>query len=68
LKLNHYKRCPSITAVLLVSHRRPKVTVIARGTVGWEQREYRPGEQVALEAPSLALSVDELYAGISLEE
>jgi Uma2 family endonuclease len=67
-KLNHYKQCPTIAAVLLVSHRRPKVTVIARSAEGWHEREYRPGEQVSLEAPSLAFGVDELYAGIVLEE
>jgi Uma2 family endonuclease len=67
-KLNHYKQCPSITAVLLVSHRRPKVTLIARIGTNWEQYEYRPGQQVIVETPSLSFSVEELYAGIVLEE
>lgn len=67
-KLNHYQQCPSVQAVLLVSHRRPQVTLIARATEGgWEQREYRAGQNIALVAPELKLAVDEIYAGIELE-
>jgi Uma2 family endonuclease len=67
-KLNHYKQCPSLQAVLIVSHRRPQVTVIARSDQNWEQREYRPGQQINLEKPALSFSVDELYVGIPLDE
>lgn len=66
-KLSHYQQCPSVLAVLLVSHRRPQVTVIARTASGWEQREYRAGQRVELTTPPLELSVDELYAGIELD-
>ena len=66
-KLNQYKQLPSLRAVLLVSHRRPQVTVLERTADGWRAREFRSGEVVALDAPSLSLSVDELYAGIELE-
>jgi hypothetical protein len=54
--------------VLIVSHRRPHVTVIARSQQGWEEREYRAGQQVELQKPALSVSVDELYAGIELNE
>jgi Uma2 family endonuclease len=67
-KLSHYKQCPSLAAVLFVSHRRAEVTVIARTTAGWEQRVYRAGEFLALNDPSLSLGVDELYAGIQLDD
>lgn len=67
-KLNHYKQCESLKAVLFVSHRRPQVTVVARGKAGWEQLEYRPGERVVLSEPPCALEVDELYAGVSLAQ
>ena len=67
-KLSHYKQCPSLEAVLIVSHRRPQVTVIARSQQGWEEREYRAGQQVELQKPALSVSVDELYAGIELNE
>ncbi len=66
-KLSHYQQCASVQAVLFLSHRRPQVTVVARSANGWEQREYRAGQQVVLENPSLALDVDELYRGIVLD-
>lgn len=66
-KLNHYRQCESVVAVLLVSHRRPQVTLIVRTKEGWEQREYRAGMHVELETPELRLNVDELYAGIQLD-
>lgn len=66
-KLRHYQQCPSVEAVLLVSHRRPQVTVVARASCGWVEREYRSGEQLVLERPELGLSVSEIYAGIELD-
>jgi Uma2 family endonuclease len=67
-KLNHYKQCESLRVVLFVSHRRPQLTVVSRGTAGWEQREYRSGERVELGEPRCVLQVDDLYAGIGLEQ
>jgi Uma2 family endonuclease len=67
-KLNHYKQCPSVTAVLFVSHRREQVTVVSRSGIGWDTQEYRPGDQVVVGALGLSLSVDELYAGIRLDD
>lgn len=66
-KLNHYRQCPSVRAVLFVSHRRRQVTIVARTDAGWEQHERRAGEHVELAAPSLRFGVDELYDGIALE-
>lgn len=66
-KLSHYKQCPSLRAVLFVSHRRPQVSVVARTADGWEQREFRQGEQVAVEELQVTLAVDEIYAGVVLE-
>lgn len=51
-----------------MSHRRAHVTVIARSADGWMQHEYRSGQHLELETPRLTLSVDELYAGIQLDE
>ncbi|MCC6901874.1 MAG: Uma2 family endonuclease [Polyangiaceae bacterium] len=65
-KLNHYKQCPSVCAVLLVSHRHQQVTAVVRGANGWEASEHRRGDQLALANPACALSVSELYAGIDL--
>ncbi len=68
-KLSHYKQCPSVMAVLFVSHRRPHVTVVARTGAGWELREYRAGQNVELTGNlELVVPVDELYGGIVLED
>jgi len=68
-KLNHYQQCPSVVAVLLVSHRRAQVTLVSRAAAGrWEQHEYRAGQQLVLEAPQLTLDVNDIYAGIELED
>lgn len=66
-KLKHYQQCDSIQAVLFVSHQRAQLTVIARSTTGWTEREYRAGEQVHLTIPAVQLAVDELYQGITLD-
>lgn len=66
-KLNHYRQCPSVRAVLFVSHRSRQVTVVERTANGWEQREYRASQRVELEALQLSLGVDDLYAGIELD-
>jgi Uma2 family endonuclease len=67
-KLSHYQRCPSLRAVLLVSHRRQEITAFVRAGATWEEHVYRAGERVRLSDPALELSVDELYAGIVLDE
>ena len=67
-KLNHYKQCPSVSTVLLVSHEARRVTVVTRTPRGWEERDYGSGERADVQTPRLSLSVDELYAGIVLDE
>jgi len=66
-KLNHYKQCPSVQAVLFVSHRLPRVTVISRTASGWDTSEFPSGESVDVHNPNLTFAVDELYAGIQLD-
>lgn len=66
-KLSHYKQIPSLKAVLFVSHRSRRVTVIERAASGWDEREHRAGERVVLHEPNLAFAVDDLYAGITLD-
>lgn len=66
-KLNHYKQCPSLRAVLFISHRRPQVTVVSRREGAWEEREFRAGDVVKLADPACEVAVDELYAGVALE-
>lgn len=66
-KLSHYKQLPSLKAVLFLSHRRPQVTVVSRSGDGWDVREFRAGERVALSEPELSFDVDDLYRGIELD-
>jgi Uma2 family endonuclease len=66
-KLDHYQQIPSLVAVLLISHRNRRITVVERSAAGWKQREVGAGESAIVESLALALSVDELYAGVELE-
>ncbi|MCK6552474.1 Uma2 family endonuclease [Myxococcota bacterium] len=66
-KLSHYKQLASVQAVLFVSHRSVRVTVVERRDGGWIEREHRGGEQVRIAHPTMELPVDELYAGVTLE-
>ncbi len=64
-KLTHYQQCPSVQAVLFVSHREPLVMVVTRQDGDWKTTVGAAG-MVSLVEPSLELSVDELYDGIEL--
>lgn len=66
-KLSHYKQCPSLQAVLIVSHRRRQITAVERVGAGFRVREFRSGEQVELTQPAVSFAVDELYKGIELD-
>lgn len=66
-KLLHYQRLPSVRAVLFVSHRERRVTVVERSTSGWQTRDVGTGEQVSLNEPPLRLDVDALYGAVTLE-
>jgi Uma2 family endonuclease len=66
-KLSHYKQCPSLLAVLLVSHRRAEITLVVRAGAGFVERVVRSGESVVLEDPALSFSVDDVYARIALD-
>lgn len=66
-KLSHYKQLPSLKAVLFVSHRERRVTIVRRTPVGWEEQDRRGGERVELAEPALDFAVDDLYAGIELD-
>jgi Uma2 family endonuclease len=65
-KLSHYKQLASLKAVLFISHRMQRVTLVERHGEGWHEREHRSGEVVHLAEPRLTLSVDALYAGVTL--
>jgi len=54
--------------VLLISHRRRQGTLVSRTSIGWDTSEFRPGERVNVPALALQFSLDELYAGIALDD
>lgn len=66
-KLSQYKQLPSLTAVVFVSHRSRRLTVVERTPTGWDERDYRSGESMKLSTPTITLAVDDLYEGIALD-
>jgi Uma2 family endonuclease len=66
-KLRHYERISSLRAVLIVSHRSPRITVVTRVDDGFESRDAGPGEPVRLASPALDLAVDDVYRAITLD-
>jgi Uma2 family endonuclease len=66
-KLSHYKQLPSLRAVVFLSHKMPRVTVIERTAGGWDERELRPGEVLTMAEPAVSMPVDDLYRGIVLD-
>jgi Uma2 family endonuclease len=66
-KLSHYKQIGSLAAVMFVSHKRPSITVVRRAATGWQEAEFRAGETATLEVPAVAVSIDEVYASITLD-
>ncbi len=67
-KLRHYQRLPSLRAVLFISHRERQVSVVERSGAGWApERQVTAGQRVVLTEPAVSFSVDDLYAGVTLE-
>jgi Uma2 family endonuclease len=63
-KLDHYRRIPSLAAVVLVSHRTPTIEVWERTSDGaWRRREFVAGQAAEIEALPARLLVDEIYLG-----
>lgn len=64
-KLDHYRRVPSLAAVVLVSHRTRYIEVWERGPdAAWNYREYGGGQIASIDALPARLPVDEVYLGI----
>jgi len=59
-KLEHYKRIPSLAAVVVVSHREAFVEVWSRapGESEWRRTEARAGETARIAALDCTLGVD----------
>ncbi len=65
-KLSHSKQISSLKAVVFVSHRMSRVTVIERVDGKSIEREFRGTETVQIAEPRCSFGVDELYAGVVL--
>ena len=57
----------SLRAVLIISHREPRVTVVQRSGSGWVERDALAGRRVVVDDPALSFEVDELYRGVELD-
>lgn len=66
-KLSQYQRLPSLDAVLFVSHRERRVTVVERVAGAWRSTECLQGEFVDVTALGLRFAVSELYEGVTLD-
>jgi len=63
-KLDHYRRIPSLAAVVLVSHRAPLIEVWERAPDGaWGRREFGPGQAAEIQGLPARLLGDEIYPG-----
>jgi Uma2 family endonuclease len=61
-KLQHYQQIPSLELVLLFDHTGPRVDLWTRGPEGWRSQRFGAGDNIALQALSCTLAVDEVYA------
>ena len=66
-KLSQYKQIPGLKVVLFISHRTRSITLVERTNAGWDEREFRAGEVVALVTPPICFPVDEIYERIVLD-
>lgn len=60
-KLEHYKRIPSLSAVVLVGYRTEHIELWTRKDDGWSLERFGTGELVPLDAIQCVLSVDTVY-------
>jgi len=65
-KLRRYQKLDSLRAVLIVSHRAPRVTVVQRKGTAWLTTEVTTG-MVSIDEPQVQFSLEELYAAVVLE-
>lgn len=67
-KFSHYRQIPSLRHYLLVSQRERRLELFTRAEgIGWTLAEAGPGEHLSLSTIDIALSVDEIYENIELD-
>jgi len=62
-KLAHYQQIPTLEAVVIVSHREPRIEVWSRsvGADSWQRSEVGVGEEARLPGLGCSLSVDAVW-------
>lgn len=61
-KLAAYQSLASLRAVLFVSHREARITVVQREGDAWSTTDFIAGQRVRLSTPAAELAVDDVYA------
>ena len=64
-KLEHYKKVPSLMAVVLVSHRERKIEMWSRDTSAWEVTVHGSGQVARISSLNCRLDVDAVYDAAS---
>jgi len=66
-KLEHYKQIPTLKAIVVVSHREPRVEVWSRvaGTAPWTRAEFGAGGKAAVPPLACSLDVDAIWHAAS---
>ena len=62
VKLEHYKTIPSLTAIVIVSHRERHIEVHARGDQGWTIAAATADARALIPLLGVSLDVDAVYA------
>jgi Uma2 family endonuclease len=66
-KLENYQHITSLQAVVFVSHREARLTLVERTPTGWSTQDFTRGQQLVIKSPALSLEVDRVYAGVELD-
>jgi Uma2 family endonuclease len=65
-KLEHYRRIPSLGAIVFVSHRERQIEVWTRQDGSWGHARAGPGAQAAVSVIDCDLIVDEIYGDLAI--
>jgi len=66
-KLAHYQHLTSLEAVLFVSHRSPRLTLVKRTPDGWITTDHGPGAIVSIPSLELSIAVDDVFRDVELD-
>lgn len=67
-KLARYKECSSIQEILMIEQDTIKITVYQRNGLNWSEITYSKGDMLNLNSINLAISIDEIYRQVNVQE